>query len=202
MPRPADPVKREAILRAARAIFVERGYESARMAEIAERAGVATGTIYLYFQGKEELVIALVEAFLTRIAERVAPLFELPDISEAIERAVRTTIELSESEADLLRLARLQVGLGRRDRQHRVPARDRLTDGLATMLRVRMDRGEVRPYDPEALAELITALVEWVDEVCLISGARDLRRYEATLVTLLRHALVPDASGDRKESHQ
>jgi TetR/AcrR family transcriptional regulator, mexJK operon transcriptional repressor len=202
VPRPADPVKREAILRAARAIFVECGYESARMAEIAERAGVATGTIYLYFQGKEELVIALVEAFLTRIAERIAPFFELPDIGEAIERAVRTAIELSESEADLLRLARLQVGLGRRDRQHRVPARDRLTDGLAAMLQVRMDRGEVRRYDPEALAELITALVEWVDEVCLISGARDLRRYESTLVTLLRHALVPDASAGRKESHQ
>ena len=94
----------------------------------------------------------------------------------------------------------MQVGLGRGDRQHRVPARDLLTAGLAAMLQVRMDQGGVRRYDAEALAELITALVEWVDEICLIYGARDLERYEATLVTLLRHALVPEVTSDGKST--
>ena len=62
--------KRVAILRAAVEVFAERGYESARMREVAERADVADGTLYLYFQGKEAILVAALEehakAFLRR----------------------------------------------------------------------------------------------------------------------------------------
>ncbi|MDD2902250.1 MAG: TetR/AcrR family transcriptional regulator [Syntrophales bacterium] len=49
-----------AILAAARRVLEERGLEAATMDEIAAAAGVAKGTIYLYFQGKEGLIRALV----------------------------------------------------------------------------------------------------------------------------------------------
>ena len=66
----AREARRSAILRAAVEVFAERGYEDARMREVAERAGVADGTTYLYFQGKEALLVAILEenakAFLKR----------------------------------------------------------------------------------------------------------------------------------------
>ncbi|OYV95749.1 MAG: hypothetical protein B7Z68_06730, partial [Acidobacteria bacterium 21-70-11] len=66
----AREARRSAILRAAVEVFAERGYEDARMREVAERAGVADGTTYLYFQGKEALLVAILEenakAFLER----------------------------------------------------------------------------------------------------------------------------------------
>jgi len=62
--------KRGAILRAAVEVFAERGYSGARVREVAERAGVADGTVYLYFEGKEDLLVSLFEenirAFLMR----------------------------------------------------------------------------------------------------------------------------------------
>jgi TetR/AcrR family fatty acid metabolism transcriptional regulator len=62
--------RREEILRAAVEVFADRGYFSARMREIAERAGVADGTLYLYFKGKEHLLVSILEeyaeAFLAR----------------------------------------------------------------------------------------------------------------------------------------
>ncbi len=51
--------KRERILRAAVDVFAEFGYFNAKVAQIAKAAGVADGTIYLYFDGKEDLLITI-----------------------------------------------------------------------------------------------------------------------------------------------
>ena len=51
--------KRERILRAAVDVFAEYGYFNAKVAQIAKAAGVADGTIYLYFDGKEDLLITI-----------------------------------------------------------------------------------------------------------------------------------------------
>ena len=54
--------KRIEILEAAALIFAGRGYAAARMDDIAEAAGVAKGTLYLYFQSKQELFVSLLES--------------------------------------------------------------------------------------------------------------------------------------------
>jgi TetR/AcrR family fatty acid metabolism transcriptional regulator len=51
--------KRERILRAAVDVFADHGYFNAKVAQIAKAAGVADGTIYLYFDGKEDLLITI-----------------------------------------------------------------------------------------------------------------------------------------------
>jgi len=57
LPRPQS--KRERILRAAIDVFAQNGYFNAKVSEIARAAGVADGTIYLYFDGKEDLLISI-----------------------------------------------------------------------------------------------------------------------------------------------
>src|ERR1700738_3363258 len=51
--------KRERILRAATDVFAQSGYFNAKVSEIARAAGVADGTIYLYFDGKEDLLTSI-----------------------------------------------------------------------------------------------------------------------------------------------
>ncbi len=51
--------RREAILKAARALFLESGFFDVNMASIAKRSGLAKGTVYLYFQTKEEIFLTL-----------------------------------------------------------------------------------------------------------------------------------------------
>lgn len=48
--------KREAILRAAISVFAHNGYFNSKVADIARQAGVADGTVYLYFKSKEEIL--------------------------------------------------------------------------------------------------------------------------------------------------
>jgi len=57
--RPRTTDKRRRILDAAVRVFARKGYFSARVSDIAKKAGVADGTIYLYFRNKEDLLVRL-----------------------------------------------------------------------------------------------------------------------------------------------
>ena len=59
MARPRTTDKRRRILDAAVRVFARKGYFSARVSDIAKKAGVADGTIYLYFRNKEDLLVRL-----------------------------------------------------------------------------------------------------------------------------------------------
>ena len=63
--------KRERILRAAVEVFAQRGYFNAKVSEIARMAGVADGTIYLYFQRKEDLLITIFRDHMTDYLRRL-----------------------------------------------------------------------------------------------------------------------------------
>jgi len=60
-PSGRSPEKRELILRAAIEVFAEHGYFQSRVSEIAARAGVADGTIYLYYKNKEQILMAAID---------------------------------------------------------------------------------------------------------------------------------------------
>jgi AcrR family transcriptional regulator len=65
------PARREAILAAALDEFASRGFEAARLDDVAKRAGVAKGTIYLYFRDKESLFQELIRTMLTPVVGTV-----------------------------------------------------------------------------------------------------------------------------------
>jgi TetR/AcrR family transcriptional regulator, fatty acid metabolism regulator protein len=62
--------KREAILNAAIETFAQRGFHQARVSDVARQAGVADGTIYLYFKSKDDLLISLFEEKMEQIVQR------------------------------------------------------------------------------------------------------------------------------------
>ncbi len=77
--------KRERILASAEQVFAERGFFAARVAEIARGAGVADGTIYLYFKSKDDLLISLFESRMERVNRDLTDATEhLDDPSEKL----------------------------------------------------------------------------------------------------------------------
>lgn len=73
--------RRRAILKAAREVFIETGFDGARVAEIGRRAGIAEGTVYLYYKTKSALMEAVLSGFwadLTRGARDVVALHAAP----------------------------------------------------------------------------------------------------------------------------
>lgn len=67
------------IAAAALDVFVEKGFAATRLEDIAARAGVSKGTIYLYFENKEALFKAAVEAAMTPAIEAAEALLDAPD---------------------------------------------------------------------------------------------------------------------------
>ena len=79
--RKVEPeARRQAILDAALAVFAERGFEAARLEDVAARAGVAKGTLYLYFRDKEALFEELVRGAVSPIMEAVSRAASAPDV--------------------------------------------------------------------------------------------------------------------------
>jgi AcrR family transcriptional regulator len=67
--RPQETAKRRQIIDGARAVFLAQGFDAASMGEIARRAGVSKGTLYIYFQSKEELFAVVAQESCTMQAE-------------------------------------------------------------------------------------------------------------------------------------
>jgi len=68
----AAPDTRQAILDAALSLFAERGFHGTAVPILAERAGIATGTLYRHFEGKEDLVNQLYRELKTSLSSHVA----------------------------------------------------------------------------------------------------------------------------------
>ncbi|HKR01038.1 MAG TPA: TetR/AcrR family transcriptional regulator [Pyrinomonadaceae bacterium] len=100
--RPPVADKREAILRAATRTFARNGYFNSKVADIARAAGVADGTVYLYFKSKEEILHSIFDRGMEdaiRVGrEQIA---ELPDPREKLRRIAHLHLERLGADRDL-----------------------------------------------------------------------------------------------------
>src|SRR5437763_3205187 len=87
---PPPGPKREAILRAATDVFAERGFFNAQVADVARVAGVAAGTVYLYFKSKDDLLVSIFERSMRDgLANGRAAVADLTDPRERLRRLAR-----------------------------------------------------------------------------------------------------------------
>jgi AcrR family transcriptional regulator len=92
MPRPADPLARPKLLRAAREVFADVGLSEARIEDITRRAGVSKGAFYLHFKSKEAVFETLLDGFLmevARFADLCAPNLAQATCGADVERFFR-----------------------------------------------------------------------------------------------------------------
>ncbi len=98
----ASPDKREAILRAATRVFARNGFFQSQVADVARVAGVAAGTVYLYFHGKDDLLVSIFErTMLEAIAEAKTALAGVEDVKERLLLIARLHLERLGRDRDL-----------------------------------------------------------------------------------------------------
>ncbi|TVR65888.1 MAG: TetR/AcrR family transcriptional regulator [Spirochaetaceae bacterium] len=107
MSRPVGSVGAETrvrIIREAEHLFAERGFEGARMEELARRTGVNKAAIYHYFRGKEAILEELIAGFLagSRDSKTELLLALLRDDDEALDSAVKALLDYLGTHRDLL----------------------------------------------------------------------------------------------------
>ncbi|MHB8875789.1 MAG: TetR/AcrR family transcriptional regulator [Myxococcaceae bacterium] len=100
-----DRVKRrEALLQAARDVFVSKGYHDARVDDIVVRADVAKGTFYLYFQDKRSIFSELVDGVFARIGAAIIQVDTSADIESQVRHNMRAVIAVLTEDPALTRI--------------------------------------------------------------------------------------------------
>src|ERR1700679_24787 len=144
--------KRERILDAAVRVFAKKGFHATRVSEVAKAAGVADGTIYLYFKSKDQLLVSLfedrVERLLTFLQTEIPP---TAGAAEKLRRIIELQLGLLEGERDLAEV--ITVILRQSTKLMKEYAAPKFTAYLDAIARVVADgqangelRGDVSPH--------------------------------------------------------
>jgi TetR/AcrR family fatty acid metabolism transcriptional regulator len=140
------PEKRDRILKAAIQVFAKNGFYATRVSEIAKAAGVADGTIYLYFKNKDDVLITIFEE---GIEQLLRILREVADSEDTFENRVSRIIELQlgllEEQRDLAEV--ITVNLRQSSRllkQYATPLFMQYIDVIAGVVRDGQNEGAFR----------------------------------------------------------
>src|SRR3569623_1500402 len=90
---------RERILSAAEIIFARHGFFAAKVSDVAKEAGVADGTIYLYFKSKDDLLISLFERRMLELTEALQAASAGKPPREQLRSFIRTYLQKCSDEA-------------------------------------------------------------------------------------------------------
>ncbi len=187
--------KRQRILRAAIEVFAEKGYYAARMTDVAARAQVADGTLYLYFEGKEHLLISVFDDVLTRFIERVQKeIAELDDPYEKLRVMVRLHLETLGRDRSLAHILQIETRQSRRfmslfTRGHFGAYLDLLQEILEEGQELGRFRRDINPR----LATLVVfgAIDELTTSWLLLEQPVDLIRNVTPVLRLITEGLAP-----------
>jgi TetR/AcrR family fatty acid metabolism transcriptional regulator len=110
-----DPDKPQQIIEAAVRVFARKGYYNSRVSDIAREAGIAAGTIYLYFKTKDDILVTL---FRDKMAEFVGALRKAiagePDAARKVRRLVSLHFRMLEENPDLAEVVQVELRQGQK----------------------------------------------------------------------------------------
>jgi TetR/AcrR family transcriptional regulator, fatty acid metabolism regulator protein len=194
--------RRDQILDCALAVFAGKGFHETSIADICARAHIARGTLYQFFTDKRDVLSALVDRIVRRVIDAVQhwPPLELPPEVAWTEEdnvtfvAVRCTqiMEVVFADADtaslILRVAHGTGFVGKALAQ----IDEHVLGVIATDVRVQIDRGVLRPLDPQVVAEFIVGGIEKIVLRALDDGrAIDVARIAREIAVLVSTGLLP-----------
>jgi AcrR family transcriptional regulator len=158
--------RREEILQAAKELFLEQGYESTTIRRIADRVGVSAPALYLYFQDKEQMMLALCDQTFAVLIESIAEIEStVSDSRERIRRFGEAYLNFGLAHPDEYKLIFLGTNIPESIRKlgHRMPTDDPTRPGiggalvfqrLVAMLVEAKEGGLKLNYPPDTCAEL------------------------------------------------
>ena len=99
------------ILEAARKVFARRGFDGATVDEIAEAAGLAKGTVYLYFPSKREIYLEALRQGISRLVDEIKRnVAAAPAPADKVRAFIETRVRYAEEHRDLVKIYHSEFG--------------------------------------------------------------------------------------------
>ena len=164
-PRPnVSDERKNQIINAAEGVFTEKGFDAARMDDIADETGLSKGTLYLYFKSKDELIIAILDRMFQREFKQLE---NLDQPAQSSTDAIWNITELLTKEIlSLLRLIPIVyqfLALAFRNKYVQKAMKkyiNRYLDILIPIIQRGIDSGEFRQVDAREVAVAMGAMIE------------------------------------------
>ena len=151
--------KKQAIIEAATDIFAKQGYEDTTIAQIAAAAGVAVGTVYLYFHNKREIYTQSSVNWTERLALALQDprILSLP--VEQVPRAmIETVFRLCHENSNMMSVFQVDIQSAEELQQHK-EADGAVTDAVDSFLRSAVENGQLAPFDTTTYAKILFGMV-------------------------------------------
>jgi AcrR family transcriptional regulator len=166
---PARAERREQILEAAKGVFADEGYHEASINAIIERAGIARGTFYLYFEGKAAVFDALLDQAMTDLRSRITRIdIENPDAPPPQVQLRTGLVELLEYVLSDRQLAVILLSGARAPEAEAAARLDAFFDEVHGVIKLALENGIaiklVRPCNTEVTAAALLGTVRGVIE--------------------------------------
>jgi TetR/AcrR family fatty acid metabolism transcriptional regulator len=98
------------IIEAATKVFAKKGFYQSKISEIAKEANVADGTIYIYFENKDDILISLFEEQMKAVIDNMeAQLSGIDDPAKRLERFASTHLDLIEKNQDMAEIIQVEL---------------------------------------------------------------------------------------------
>lgn len=138
--------KRDRILKAAIRVFARKGFYATRVSEIAKAAGVADGTIYLYFKNKDDVLISLFEERITRLVSVLREIAEQDaKVVDRLRQIISVQLGQMEGRRDLAEVVTVNLRQSTKLlKQFAAPLFSRYIDVIATLVAEGQANGELR----------------------------------------------------------
>jgi TetR/AcrR family transcriptional regulator, fatty acid metabolism regulator protein len=190
--------KRERILDAAVRVFARKGFHATRVSEVAKAAGVADGTIYLYFDSKEHLLVSLFEHRVERLLEyleRELPLAQ--SASQRLKRIIELQLGLLEGERDLAEVVTVIFRQSTKlMKEYGAPKFTAYLDAIARVIAEGQATGELRDdVSPNVAARAVFGALDAITMTWALGKAEHggLLRASGQLVEMMLRGLTPPA---------
>jgi len=157
------------LLKIAREVFAEKGFEATTVSEIVSRAGVAQGTFYLYFPSKISLVKTLADEIQLKIAQALRVSYaEATTLADMINRSVEAAFGIMGEYRDVLALT--HSGIRWLEAEERIaPVFAPYHILIAETIRNAQDTGGVSAeINPEVTAVLIVGTIYYAANQCYV----------------------------------
>jgi len=110
-----DPDKPQQIIEAAVRVFARKGYYNSRVSDIAREAGIAAGTIYLYFKTKDDILVTLFRDKMTEFVDAMRKAIATePDAASKVRRLVSLHFRLLEEDPNLAEVLQVELRQGQK----------------------------------------------------------------------------------------
>jgi TetR/AcrR family fatty acid metabolism transcriptional regulator len=155
-----EEFRKESICDAAMRVVARKGMKNVTVQDIADEAGVAKGTVYIYFQSRDEILARTMDGATEKLVEKLSHACrDCRGFREIMEQRVRTQFLHFEENRDFFRLylAMAEPFGEKRLKQH--PTYLNYLEQLETIIRNAIERAEVRDTDVSRLAITIAAVV-------------------------------------------